>query len=267
MPDPINDQLDLEQEGQLQEGQLEGGEEGGEEQPMFLRDYDEDTAYDILTRAREMPDAVNAMESRMQGTLAELQKRFDAYEAGLPTQGSLNVEKLTKVLEGYDPKLAELLGPALQEAFQVNALDKTTLNPHLQPMQEELREYFGQQLVLAAYSPEAIAEIVPPVQNGRFEPQGQRHEDFMNWYSKQGYQTQQSLLSFGAPYVQALRKFEAWEKKLNEDRAEKAGEATQRLKNGQTPSSRSRTPTAPKPKTAEEMFADGFNEAFEEVKR
>lgn len=130
-----------------------------------------------------------------------------------------------------------------------------------------MQEYIGQQLVLSAYSPEAIAEIVPPVKDGRFVPEGQRHEDFMNWYSKQGYQTQQALLSFGAPYVQALRAFERWESKLNEERADKAGKQTQRLQNGQVPSSRSRKPPQPKPPSADEAFAAGFDEAFEEVKR
>lgn len=250
-------------------GELPPGGEGGEGQEpiMFLRDLDEDSAYDILQRARETPDNLTALESRLQGNLGQLSERFSAYEKGIPTQASIDVEKLQKGLEAYDPKLAEVLGPLLQEAFQTAPLDETTLRPHIDPVREEMQEWMGQQLVLSAYSPEAIAEIVPPVKDGRFVPEGQRHEDFMNWYSKQGYQTQQSLLSFGAPYVQALRAFERWESKLNEERADKAGKQTQRLQNGQVPSSRSRKPPQPKAPSADEAFMAGFDEAFEEVKR
>jgi hypothetical protein len=244
----------------------EGGD-GGEPLPMFIRDMDEESTYDILTRARDMPDSITALESRFQGNLGELSERFNTYEKGIPTQSSLDVEKLQKGLEAYDPKLAEVLGPLLQDAFQTAPLDETTLRPHIDPMKTEMQEWMGQQLVLSAYSPEVIAEIVPPVKDGRFEPSGQRHEDFMNWYTKQGYQTQQSLLTFGAPYVQALRGFEKWESKLNEERAEKAGKQTQRLQDGQMPSSRSRKPPLAKGPSAAEALQAGFDEAFEEVKR
>jgi hypothetical protein len=251
------------------EGDLPPGGEGGDDDlpPMFIGDFDEEAALGILTGARDMPDNLNAMESRFQGNLSELNERFTTYEKGLPTQSSFDLDKLHKGLEAYDPKLAEVLGPLLQDAFQTSPLDETTLRPHIDPIRTEMQEWMGQQLVLSAYSPEVIADIVPPVKDGRFEPSGQRHEDFMGWYSKQGYQTQQSLLTFGAPYVQALRSFEKWESKLNEERAEKAGKQTQRLQNGQVPSSRSRIPPTPKAPSADEAFAAGFDEAFEEVKR
>lgn len=246
----------------------EGGEgEEGEAPEYFIGEMDVDSVLDVLTRARELPDNINAIESRLQGNLGQLQERLETFAKGIPTQSSLDVEKLQKGLEAYDPKLAEVLGPLLQDAFKTAALDDSTLQPHLDPVRNEMREWMGQQLVLSAYTPEAIAEIVPPVKDGKFMPEGERHEDFINWYSKQGYQTQQALLSFGAPYVQALRAFERWESKQQAERADKAGKQTQRLQNGQVPSSRSRTPAKPKQLSPKDSFAAGFNEAFEEVKR
>jgi len=242
------------------------GDPGDPPEPApFIRDFDEETAYGILSRARELPDNLTAMENRVQGGLGDLTRRFDEYQKGLPTQSSFDAEKIQKGLEAYDPKLAEVLGPLLQDAFKTSALDEATLSPHLSPMKTEMQDWMGQQLVLSAYSPEALADIVPPVKDGRFEPQGERHKDFISWYTKQGYQTQQALLSFGAPYVQALRQFEKWEAKTNEDRAANAGKQTQRLQNGQVPSSRKNLPPKPKPLTPDEAMQAGFDEVIKEM--
>lgn len=237
----------------------------GDPPEMFIRDMDEETTYGLLTSSRDLPANMTAMESRMQGSLGDLTSRFDTYQKGLPTQSNFNIEALAKGLEAYDPKLAEVLPQLLQDAFKTSPLDETTLSPHLTPMRNEMQDWMGQQLVLSAYSPEAVADIVPPVKDGRFAPEGQRHGDFMSWYTKQGYQTQQSLLSFGAPYVQALRSFEKWETKVNEERANKAGKQTQRLQNGQVPSSQRKLPPKAAPLTDDQALQAGFDEALKEV--
>ena len=245
----------------------EGGE-GDDDDPApspFLRDLTEDDVYERLSRVNELPTQLSAIESRVSGGVNSLAERLAAYEKGLPTQAAFDVDKLTKGLEDYDPKLAEVLGPLLQDAFKVNALDETTLRPHLDPIQEQLKNYVGEQLVMSAYSPEAIAEIIPPVVDGRFMPEGQRQKDFAEWYGQQGYDTQQALLSFGAPYVNALRKFEKWEKDRNGRKAAAAGSAQDRLDKGRVPASQHRKPAQPKKQTAEDAFEAGFEEAFAEV--
>lgn len=250
----------------------EGGEPGGEggegEAPStYLRDLTEDDVYDRLSRVNEMPNHLNALESRLSGNHGQLAERLAALEKGLPTQTAFDMEKITKGLADYDPKLAELLGPLLQDALKTNALDETSLRPHLEPVQKQMQEYMNEQLVMSAYSPEALSEMIPPVKDGKFMPEGQRHKDFIDWYGQQGYQTQQALLQLGAPYINALRKFERWEEGRNKERADAAKGKNQRLENGRVPASSHRGSPQPTKKSLEEDFLAGFNEAQAEVAR
>jgi hypothetical protein len=139
------------------------GEEGEGEVIPYLRDLTEDDVYERLGRVNEFQPQLSAMESRLNGGVNDIASRLDAYEKGLPTQAAFDGEKLIKGLEAYDPRLAEVLVPLLQEAFQVSSLNENTLRPHLDPMQDSMRQYIGEQLVMSAYSPEAIAEIIPAV--------------------------------------------------------------------------------------------------------
>jgi hypothetical protein len=118
----------------------------------------------------------------------------------------------------------------------------------------------GEQLVLANYSPDEIAEIVPDVVDGRFAPQNQRQKDFVDWYGLQDFNTRQSLQGFGAGYVSSLRKFEKWEDSKTKERAQTAGNKTNRLNQGQTPGSQGRRAKPSGPQTQEEAFLAGFNE-------
>lgn len=231
-----------------------------EEPSPFIRDMSEDDVYSRLQRVSEFPDHIGGLESRLNGGITQLQERLGGLEKSIGTRASFNTDKLKKILEEYDPKLAEALVPALAEAFQVAPLDEATLRPYLDPVSSKLNETFGQQLVLSFYPPEALGEIIPPVVNGKFAPEGQRHKDFVEWYSQQGYQTQQALLSFGAPYVNALRKFEAWEASRNQEKAAKAGSKANRLAQGQTPASRQKKDSAPQ--TSQEAFLAAFNEVI-----
>lgn len=240
---------------------LEGGE--GDSPVPYLRDLTEDDVYDRLSRVNDIHERLPSLESRLNGGVSELSQRLAAFEKGLPTQAAFDADALTKGLEAYDPKLAEVLVPLLQEAFKVSALDENTLRPHLDPIQESMRDYVGQQLVMSAYSPEALEEIIPQVKDGKFMPEGQRQKDFVDWYQRQGYDTQQALLSFGAPYVNALRKFEQWEKERTSSRAAAAATKEGQLQRGQVPAGQHRTVPGQKKLSDEEAFLAGFNEVLQ----
>jgi hypothetical protein len=229
-----------------------------------LRDLTEDDVYSRLQRVSEFPEYINGIESRFNGNFSQLQERLTGLEKSLGSQTSFDASKLKKVLEDYDPKLAEVLVPALIEAIKVSPLDEATLRPHLDPISSKLTESFGQQLVLSVYPPEALEEIIPPVKNGKFAPEGQRHKDFIEWYSQQGYQTQQSLLSFGAPYVNALRKFEAWEQSRKQEKTRNASGKSSRLAQGQVPTSQSRRTKDAGMQSAEDAFLAAFEEVASE---
>lgn len=254
------------------EAELQLGEDGNpiaaeEEIPPYLRDLTEDDVYDRLTQVGDFPSQLNGLESRLNGGVTDLTQRIANMEKATPTQTSFDMDKLTKGLEPYDPKLAEILGPLLQDAFKVSAMDENTLRPYFDEFSNKMNSNMGEQLVMSAYSPETLAEIIPPVQDGKFTPEGQRHKDFVGWYSQQGYQTQQSLLSFGAPYINALRSFERWEQKKNKGRANSSQNKTDRLVNGQMPTSQHRKTPQAKQASLDEALASGFNEAIKEVSR
>lgn len=242
------------------------GLEGEGEPSPYLRDLSEDDVYSRLQRVSEFPEYINSVESRFNGNFSQLQERLTGLEKSLGSRTSFNADKLKKVLEDYDPKLAELLVPALAEAIQNSPIDESTLRPYLDPISNKLFESFGQQLVLSAYPPETLEEIIPPVKGGKFAPEGQRHKDFVEWYSQQGYQTQQALLSFGAPYVNALRKFEAWEQNKKQEKTRSASGKSSRLAQGQVPTSQSRRTRDAGTQSAQDAFLAAFEEVASESK-
>ena len=87
-----------------------------EEQSPYLRDLTEDDVYSRLQRVSEFPEYINGVESRFNGNFLQLQERLTGLEKSLGSRTSFNTDKLKKVLEEYDPKLAEVLVPALIEA-------------------------------------------------------------------------------------------------------------------------------------------------------
>jgi hypothetical protein len=246
-----------------QEIESDGSAETPEVSP-FLRDLSEDDVYSRLQRVTEFPEYINGIESRFNGNFSQLQERLLGLEKSLGSRTAFNADKLKKVLEDYDPKLAEILIPALSEAIQTSPLDEAMLRPYLDPISNRLTESFGQQLVLSVYSPEMLEEIIPPVKNGKFAPEGQRHKDFIEWYSQQGYQTQQALLTFGAPYVNALRKFESWEQGRKQEKARSASDKSSRLAQGQIPTSQSRRTRDAGTLSGEEAFLAAFEEVASE---
>jgi hypothetical protein len=241
----------------------EGEIEGEPEPPAgWLRDITEDDAYNTLQSAKQFPDHLRGLESRLFGRFGPLQEKLNSIEKSIGTRVNFDGTRIKKALDAYDGSgaLSEALVPALQEALQVNPLDENAISPYLNPVQDNLRQWAAEQIVLASYDPGEIAEMIPEVVNGRFAPANQRQKDFVDWYSLQGYDTQQALLQFGAPYVQALRKFERWEKDKTQERTKKAGVQSSRLAGGQQVSSQGRRPKKGEPQTAEEAFLAGYNE-------
>jgi hypothetical protein len=243
---------------------FEGSSAGGDEpEPKWLRDFDEDTGYSILKQAQQLPDHMRGLESRLFGRFGPLQEKLNTLEKSLSTRVSLNTEGLKKALDAYDGTgaLSEALLPALSEALNVSPLDENTIRPFIEPLQQSLTEQMGEKIVLAHYSPKQIAGIIPEISDGRWNPQSQRHKDFVDWYSQQGYETHQALNEFGPDYVHALRQFESWEKDRNKEREKAAGAQSTRLAGGQQPSSQGRRTRTAGPQTAEEFFLAGYNEA------
>lgn len=234
------------------------------EASYYLRDLTEDDVYSRLQQAGNFPGHLTGLESRFNGNFSQVQERLAGLEKSLGAQTSFDFSKLQKVLADYDPKLAEILVPALTDAIKVAPLDDTVFRPHLDSISNKLTEAFGQQLVLSIYSPETIEQIIPPVKNGKFVPEGQRHKDFVDWYSQQGYQTQQALLNFGAPYVNALRKFEEWEQNKKQEKTKSAGNKSSRLAQGQVPTSQSRHTNTAGVQSAEDSFLAAFEEVYKE---
>jgi len=234
------------------------------EASYYLRDLTEDDVYSRLQQAGNFPGHLTGLESRFNGNFSQVQERLAGLEKSLGAQTSFDFSKLQKVLADYDPKLAEILVPALTDAIKVAPLDDTVFRPHLDSVANKLTEAFGQQLVLSIYSPETIEQIIPPVKNGKFVPEGQRHKDFVDWYSQQGYQTQQALLNFGAPYVNALRKFEEWEQNKKQEKTKSAGDKSSRLAQGQVPTSQSRHTNTAGVQSAEDSFLAAFEEVYKE---
>jgi len=240
--------------------------ESSGEASYYLRDLTEDDVYSRLQQANNFPDHLTGLESRFNGSFSQMQERLAGLEKSLGKQTSFDFSKVQKVLTDYDPKLAEILVPALAEAIKVSPLDEAVFRPHLDSISNKLTESFGQQLVLSIYSPEVLEQIIPPVKNGKFAPEGQRHKDFVDWYSQQGYQTQQALLNFGAPYVNALRKFEEWEQSRKQEKTRSAGNKSSRLAQGQVPTSQSRHTNTAGPQSAEDSFLAAFEEVYKEGK-
>ena len=251
-------------------GEFDGGGGGdewdaqpqGEEQQVqpYLRDLTEDDVYDRLTRVTQYPDQLRALESRLFGSMGPISEKLQRLEKSVGTLVGFDPSKLEKVLQEYDPILAEKLVPALKEALRVNPLDEATLSPYLNPVQENMQGWMGEQIVLASYDPEEIGEMIPDVVDGRWNPTTQRHKDFIDWFAVQGLQTQQALQKFGAGYVRALKRFGKWEQDRVKERTKAAGATSTRLAGGQQPSSQGRRAASKSYATPEEAFLAGFNE-------
>lgn len=244
------------------EGTDDGGSPDAVSSSPWLRDIDEETGYGILQSAKQFPDHLRGLESRLFGSMGPLKDKLSSLEKSLATRVSFDADRIKKALDTYDGtgSLSESLIPALKEALNVNSLDENSIRPFLEPVQQDLARQMAENIVLSHYSPKQIAEMIPEVTDGRWNPQNQRQKDFIQWYSQQGWDTQQALNEFGPNYIHALRSFENWERDKNQERNQAAGAKSTRLAGGQQPSSQGRRPRTAGPQTPEEAFLAGYNE-------
>jgi hypothetical protein len=236
------------------------GDEGVEQTPSkFIGDFSEEDVLSRLSSLDDLPTRFSAVESRFGGAQNELLKRISALESSLKSRATFKPDAL-KELSSYDEKLAEVMQKVLPNAFDFGSIDQASLQPVLQPILSQLVSDFNEQLVRSHYTPDELAEIIPPVKGDNFAPETQRQKDFVTWYNKQGYTTQQSLLTLGAPYVRAIRMFEKWEEGVRKQRETAAADKAGKLANGGQPSSRGKRPTAVR-EDPQEAFLSAFKDA------
>lgn len=242
--------------------------DGGESpaSPPWFRDLDEDTGYNILQSAKDLPDRLNAVRDQAFGKMGGIErqlKELSAFTEKVGTQAAIDPEPIRKILEKYDPALAAAgLAEAIAAAVKVTPFDEALLSPYLSPLREQLGDMpLGAQLVLSHYSKEDLDSIVPPADaEGGLAPSTQRHKDFLRWYELQPHAIQTSLEQFGPQYVHALRRFEKWEREQQEKKVQSSGNAVQRLAGGQQPSAQRKSGASRVAQSAEEAFLNAWNE-------
>jgi hypothetical protein len=229
--------------------------------PIFLRDFDEETAYTALQHAKNFPEKLSAFRDQAFGKMGNLERQFKEMQSALSqqnTQASVDPSVIRAALEKYDKSLAESgLAEAIAQAIKVSPIDENVLSPFLSPYKEEM----NRELVLSHYDVDDLNAIVPPVDStGNLTPQTQRHKDFLEWYELQPLATQNALENFGPRYVTALRKFEKWEAGKHQDKVTQSAGKVQRLASGQQPSAGRRAGNNGGPQTAQEAFLAAWNE-------
>lgn len=244
----------------------EAGAEGGDEIQPYLRDLSEDDVYGRLQEVKDFPNRMRTMESRIFGSMGPLNERLQKLEQSLGTRASVNTDAL-KPLEGYDKALYEQLMQVLPQAVQVQSLDEAALQPFLAPLQKRMMQEFREMLAQAFYDPDDVDGMIPVTKDGVFDPQNDRQKAFADWYSRQDFNTQQSLNELGPGWVRALRRFEAWEKEQEAKKQQKAAAGETRLAGGARPNTAGRRKMATGPQTAEEAFTAGFDEVMKSLSR
>jgi hypothetical protein len=260
-------------------GSLGGGGETTEEQSsesatpsFFLRDLTEDDAYETLKSAREFPDHLSALESRLSERVSPVSSRLDEIQRAMQSRTTVNpkLEKLQKVLEGYDPALAKEFLPALiedlQGSIQSSPLDGTALEPHLSPYMQRMQEQFNRDLtmgLLDAYDIN-VDEIIPPVEGDKWAPTTQAHKSFIKWYSLQDGPTQRSLSAPGLGFAQAMNKFKKWNMAQVKEKEQTMESASARLESGQQPKAAGRRQAV---RTLDDEFEAGVQSVLAEYKR
>lgn len=249
-------------ETELLDSESEDDIAGSDEPSTYLRDLTEDDVYNTLTASRDFPDRISAVRDQLFGRLGPIVDRQTALEKSLGQRVTFDVDALTSALAEYDNgDLAKILGPALQQALNVNQLDETAIQPFINPAVESMRADMGRELVLSAYTPERLSAIIPDAdQNGQFSPQGQLQKDFVDWYAQQGYETQNALSTFSAKYVHAMRAFEDWAQQKGEERVKAEAAKAKRMNGGRSPSAQGRADKTPGLRTK----SDGFYSVFKD---
>lgn len=243
----------------------------GEAPKPFIGEYDEQRVLDLLALTGEMPDRLTGLESRFQESLSPLNERLTKLQESLGSRVAFQpkLEKFKARLSEYDPKLGEAvddLVAELTESLQVNPLDQTSIEPHIQPYLSNLQQQSETQLASALISmlPFSADDIVARDEDGKpTDPKTALQKDFYSWWGLQDSPTQQALAKFGMPYFQALQRFSKWREKRVKDQGAAAGELSNRLASGRSPSST--TGQSARRESSKDAFEDGFNAVISEL--
>lgn len=251
--------------GAILDGGIEG--EAPPEPTPFLRDIDEDSAYEALRAARNTPDLLRALESRVTEQLPPMASRLEAMEKSLGQRVAFNPElkRSLEALNSYDPsgELGKQFIPALledlKEAMQINQLDQTSVDPFIQPQLQQYNDFVWEQMVSTMIG-DSVAEAIPDSVEGKFDPKNTRQKDFVEWYAQQDAPTQRAFHSFSPAYIRAFKKFESWESTRVKERENAAGAASGRVSASTSITARGRTSGAPKLETEEDGFLSVFKQ-------
>ena len=236
-------------------------QESQEAAEAYLRDLTEDDVYDRLQQVGDFPTRLQALESRLFGSLGPLNERLQAIEKALGQQTVVDPEGLAPLKE-YDEELYKRLSEALPKTVRATPLDESTLQPLLAPMLQQVLDTTAANIAGAFYSVDEIDDMIPAIKDGAFDPQTDRQRAFVDWYGRQPYEVQQALTQIGPDWVRAVRSFERWEKEQTAAKQAKAQANERRLAAGTQPKGKGRKPTPSGPQTQEEAFAAGFQEVF-----
>lgn len=241
----------------------------------FIGDLDEASVLERLRTAGELPDRLSAMEGRVNEQVGPLLSRLEEIQKGLGQRVAFEpkFEKLAQALDGYDPKLKELLLPALMDdlkgSLNINQLDGSALEPHVSPMMQQALQQREEALTetLLGMLPFGLDDVVARDEQGKvLDPKTDIQRDFKAWWELQDGRTRESLKGYNVGLFGALQRFSKWREKRMQEKGEQAGAKVTRLAAGQQPSAAGRRaqPAEPKPEAA---FDDGFMRVMNSQKR
>lgn len=258
MNDPLENEMIEEAPGQ---------DESPVEEPSYLfGDVTADEAAEQFNYLRELPDSMRGLESRVQGAVSPAMEMLKSVQERLGTQPVFEpkLEGVQRVLQDYDPRLAEALLPALIEdlkgSMSVTPLGPESLEPHISPMLQQAQSQMAEQMIptLLESLPFDVNTIVN--RDGAdpdtvLAPQTDLQKDFAQWWEQTDAPTREALTSVGFPYVQALQRFGKWRAGRLRGKGEAAGAASARLTGAsQKSTGGARTSSTPKLVTEEDGY-------------
>lgn len=218
---------------------LPGGEASEDETPSYLfGDVTADEATERWNYVRELPNHLRGLESRVGEAVNPVMEQLRAVQERLGTQPAFEpkLDAVQKVLQDYDPKLAEALVPALTEAltgsFSTTPLGPEALEPHVSPMLGKMRESMVEEMLPVLFDSlpfDANAIVERDPQGNVAPPKTELQKEFATWWEQADAPTRNALGTLGLPYVQALQKFGKWRADRIRIKGDAAGAASARL--------------------------------------
>ena len=214
---------------------------------------------------RGLPETLRGLESRVSETVSPVMDQLTKIQESLGSQPVFNpkLDRFSRVLAEYDPKLAEAVLPALvedlKESLAVNPLSAESLTPFVDPMLASSKSAIFDEII------PFLADALPFDPNGvinREDPSAPKtdlQKYFAKWWAKTDTPTRQALETVGIPYMRAMQQFgREWAEFLRR-KGEAAGKASERLGQSAQTNSGSRRQSTSKGLQSEE---EGFNSVF-----